>query len=85
MGPRCSSAETQVCHRSYIIAARGRHTFFITVKELFPIVLAVEIWGQTLSNHKVLFMTDNQAVSEIINKTSSKEKKMMKLVPDTQF
>jgi hypothetical protein len=29
----------------------------ITVKEIFPIVLAVEIWGQTLSNHKVLFMT----------------------------
>jgi hypothetical protein len=27
MGPRCSSAETQVCHRSYIIAATktGRH------------------------------------------------------------
>jgi hypothetical protein len=25
MGPRCSSAETQVCHRSYIIAARGRY------------------------------------------------------------
>jgi hypothetical protein len=23
MGPRCSSAETQVCHRSYITAARG--------------------------------------------------------------
>ena len=22
MGPRCSSAETQICHRSYIIAAR---------------------------------------------------------------
>ena len=26
MGPRCSSAETQVCHRSYIIAARGPST-----------------------------------------------------------
>ena len=26
MGPRCSSAETQVCHRSYIIAARYRPT-----------------------------------------------------------
>jgi hypothetical protein len=25
MGPRCSSAETQVCHRSYIIAARLGH------------------------------------------------------------
>ena len=24
MGPRCSSAETQVCHRSYIIAANTR-------------------------------------------------------------
>jgi hypothetical protein len=29
MGPRCSSAETQVCHRSYIIAASnyGRRSF----------------------------------------------------------
>jgi hypothetical protein len=26
MGPRCSSAETQVCHRSYIIAARETPT-----------------------------------------------------------
>ena len=25
MGPRCSSAETQVCHRSYIIAAMHDH------------------------------------------------------------
>ena len=27
MGPRCSSAETQVCHRSYIIAARFQIVF----------------------------------------------------------
>ena len=26
MGPRCSSAETQVCHRNYIIAARVSYT-----------------------------------------------------------
>ena len=26
MGPRCSSAETQVCHRSYIIAANHDRT-----------------------------------------------------------
>jgi hypothetical protein len=26
MGPRCSSAETQVCHRSYIIAAKAERT-----------------------------------------------------------
>jgi hypothetical protein len=52
----------------------------ITVKELFPIVLAVELWGCTLSNHKILFFTDNQAVTDIINKTSSKDKVLMKLV-----
>ena len=52
----------------------------ITVKELFPIVLAVEIWGHILSNHKVLFFTDNMAVSDTINKTSSKDKILMKLV-----
>lgn len=52
----------------------------ITVKELFPIVLALEIWGPALSNHKILFITDNQAVSEIINKTSSKDKNLMRLV-----
>jgi hypothetical protein len=27
MGPRCSSAETQVCHRSYIITASSNHSF----------------------------------------------------------
>ena len=30
MGPRCSSAETQVCHRSYIIAARLEPTIYHT-------------------------------------------------------
>ena len=38
----------------------------ITVKELFPIVIAIELWGQALSNHKVLFITDNMAVSNVV-------------------
>ena len=29
MGPRCSSAETQVCHRSYIIAASKRYVILL--------------------------------------------------------
>ena len=36
MGPRCSSAETQVCHRSYIIAANTKpvlNIFKIKVKQ----------------------------------------------------
>lgn len=52
----------------------------ITVLELFPIVLAMEIWGSQFQNHKILFLTDNEAVVAIINKTSSKDKIIMKLV-----
>ena len=48
----------------------------ITVKELFPIVLAIDIWGRLLSNHKKLFLIDNAAVADI-NKTFSKEKQIM--------
>ena len=54
--------------------------FHITVKELFPIVLALDIWGSRLANHKILFLTDNAAVADIINKTSSRDKIIMKLV-----
>lgn len=52
----------------------------IAAKELFPIVLALEIWGLKLKNRRVLFMTDNAAVVEIINKTSSKCTVIMTLV-----
>lgn len=55
-------------------------SYHITLKELLPIVIAMEIWGQKLSNHKILFMCDNSAVVDIINKTSSKDSGIMKLV-----
>lgn len=48
--------------------------------ELFPIVLALEMWGSQFQNHNILFLTDNEAVVAIINKTSSKDKTIMKLV-----
>ena len=56
------------------------HSLHITIKEFFPIVLAIEIWGNRLKNHKIIFMTDNIAVVHIINKTTSKEKNIMKSV-----
>ena len=34
MGPRCSSAETQVCHRSYIIAANITRIIFLSEKNI---------------------------------------------------
>jgi len=52
----------------------------ITIKELFPIVLILELWGATLSNCKVIFFSDNQAVVEVINKQSSREKTIMRLL-----
>lgn len=52
----------------------------ITVKELYPIVLGILLWGHTISNAKVLFNSDNEAVVHIINTNTSKDKQVMKLL-----
>ena len=54
--------------------------FHITIKELFPIVLAVEMWAKYLQNRCIIFHTDNIACAYIINKLSSKESTLMVLV-----
>ena len=46
--------------------------YHITVKELFPIILALETWGHLIANKYIYFYTDNEAVSEVINKQSSR-------------
>ncbi|XP_062587810.1 uncharacterized protein LOC134249476 [Saccostrea cucullata] len=56
------------------------NTYHITIKELFPIVLAVQLWADQLENRCIIFFTDNDAVVHIINKQSSKEKTIMVLV-----
>lgn len=50
------------------------------VQELFPIVLALEVWGDRLQNKNVLFFSDNMAVVHIINKQSCKDKTLIVLV-----
>jgi len=52
----------------------------ITIKELYPIVLAICMWGPTLANQKIMFHTDNQACVHIINTQTSRDPKIMKLV-----
>lgn len=52
----------------------------IAVKELFPITLTLEIWGHCMENHKVLFLSDNQAIVEVINKKSCRDPILMSLV-----
>lgn len=54
--------------------------YHITVKEMFPITLAIHMWGSLLCNHRILFLTDNEAVSAIVKKQSSKDPLIMKLV-----
>ena len=52
----------------------------ITVLELYPIVLSVLLWGDSLSNSCVEFHSDNSAVVDILNKQSSKHPVIMTLV-----
>jgi hypothetical protein len=52
----------------------------ITVLELFPIVVAIDIWGSLLLNKKIKFNCDNQAVVHIINSMTSRSDKVMVLV-----
>lgn len=50
------------------------------MKELFSIILTLEAWGPHLCNKCITFHSDNEAVVFIINKQSSKEPMLMKLV-----
>ena len=54
--------------------------YHIFVKELFPIVIAVEKWGQVMANKKVCFFSDNMAVVQVINKQTGKDRNIMKLL-----
>ena len=52
----------------------------IALLELYPIVLALNIWGPSLSNKCVLLISDNNAVVHIINSFTSKHKLIMILL-----
>lgn len=55
-------------------------SYHINIKELFPIVLAVEFWGKDFSNQCIMFHCDNMTVVHVINKQTSKDKIMMALI-----
>ena len=52
----------------------------ITLLELFPIVMAVFVFGEYLANKRIRFLCDNEACVEILNKLSSKSENIMALV-----
>jgi hypothetical protein len=52
----------------------------IAIKELYPIALAVELCGSTLSNKRIMLHCDNQSVVYIINSQTAKCPLTMRLV-----
>ncbi|XP_060562711.1 uncharacterized protein LOC132722259 isoform X1 [Ruditapes philippinarum] len=52
----------------------------ITVLELFPIWIAINIWGKELMNKKIKFYCDNEAVVHILNTLTSKSELVMCIV-----
>ena len=52
----------------------------IVILELFPIVLAIEVWGSQLQNKQIYINTDNEALVHILNKQSFSDKLTMILI-----
>ena len=52
----------------------------IALLELYPIVVAVQLWGQKWKNHCILFLCDNEAIVAVINKQTCLDVYIMVLV-----
>ena len=54
--------------------------YSIAFLELFPIVVGISLWGDKLTDRKVVFWSDNQTVVAVINKQSSSCVHIMTLI-----
>ena len=54
--------------------------FHITVLEFFPIFVLISVFARLLTNSNIFFHCDNQAVVDIINKQTSKNKTVMNIL-----
>lgn len=52
----------------------------ITLLELYPIVLAIEVWCTSFTNRRVILHTDNKALVSVINSQTSREPLVMILI-----
>lgn len=52
----------------------------LTFLELVPIVLAFQLWASSLRTKKIILRTDNNALVYVLNKKSSKSKRVMHLL-----
>ena len=56
------------------------HRHHITILELYPLYVLLNIFGHLMRNSNVLFHCDNSAVTAILNKQSSKDATIMQIV-----
>ena len=54
--------------------------YHITILELFPIYLLTSLFGHLMANSTIVYHCDNQAMTDILNKQSSKNQLVMGLV-----
>ncbi|KAM4652049.1 uncharacterized protein O3C94_014384 [Discoglossus pictus] len=52
----------------------------LTLLELFPIVVALWLWGDMLRHHHVVFHTDNMSVVQAINSTTASSPPVVRLL-----
>ncbi|CAC5400972.1 unnamed protein product [Mytilus coruscus] len=52
----------------------------LALLELIPVILALYLWGDLLRNKKICFNIDNLALVSTVNKRTSKDKQIMKLI-----
>ena len=52
----------------------------VAILELYPIMVAVHVWGSVWANQSICFFTDNAALVPIINKQTSREPHIMALL-----
>ena len=52
----------------------------LTFLEMIPVVLAMYLWGKELANKKVTFRIDNEGLVGVLNKQTSRSKRLMQLI-----
>ena len=52
----------------------------LTFLEMVPVILTLYLWGGRLANKKVTFNVDNEALVAVLNRQTSKSRRLMQLV-----
>ena len=52
----------------------------IATLELFPIVLALKMWHLKFKDQSIIFFSDNEAVVQVINRKTTKDKELLSLL-----